>query len=268
MTATYANAPLVEIVAELRWQSRSALAMPASSGGTFQFRRSPSAENAAEEFFMNFAAAVFQNGFQRSERVLPVGLPIPLHQVALRFKKEDAKEVLQVGPGIFTANAVPPYKSWDQFAPSVRSGIECLLRARPDAEKDAPFDAVTLRYINAFNESHTGGMPLRQFLRSVLGFNVSIPSVLMARATESMPNLGLGIQLQLENDLMMTLQVGGGVVKNQESLMYDVTVAARTPGTPDVESLMRILTNARSVIHETFEALVAPIVDNLEPEQN
>jgi hypothetical protein len=52
--------------------------------------------------------------------------------------------------GVFSANAIPPYRSWSVFSPEVEAGIDILLAVRDDAEKQAMFNPVTLRYIDAF----------------------------------------------------------------------------------------------------------------------
>jgi len=86
-----------------------------------------------EEFFMRFGGAAHQLGFAEVERLTPPNFPLIGFQPVFRFRppSDKGRKVLyQVGAGMFSANAVPPYKSWDDFGPVVRSGVRALIGAR------------------------------------------------------------------------------------------------------------------------------------------
>jgi len=143
MSVTYKNAPLVELVAELRW-GPSAAALPANDqdqSRTVPFQFSSPKD---EELYMQFAALISAEGYGRFERVAPPGIPSLPGQVACRFRPSDPEKqapLFQLGIGLFTANALPPYQSWSTFSPVVKLGLERVFEAHQRAA-DRPFSDV------------------------------------------------------------------------------------------------------------------------------
>ncbi|RYH28896.1 MAG: TIGR04255 family protein, partial [Alcaligenaceae bacterium] len=176
MSLTFDVAPLVEIIAEVRWSDPTAFMVPGPLMGLSQ----PS--NATDEFFMRFGGRAYGSGFQRAERLVPPGFPVPIGQVVYRYRPpedfhdEMARSALwQVGPGVFTANAVPPYRSWVEFSPLVRAGLEVLFETRPADVRNSPVSSVSLRYVDAFNHDLIGDSTFEKFLAEKLGFQVLLP---------------------------------------------------------------------------------------------
>lgn len=125
MSATFENAPLVEIIAEIRWNPQMVPLQTVSGHGPAAAPVMALNTNAFDEFFMRFGGEVYQKGFEQSERLVPSGFPMMLFQPVYRYRKSasaDASVLYQVGPGLFSANAIPPYKSWDTFSPTVERG--------------------------------------------------------------------------------------------------------------------------------------------------
>lgn len=143
MIETFAKAPLVEIVAELRWQpSGQPLQLTQAGGGAGISPAVFIGDTTLEEFFLGFASHVNQLGFPRAERLVPSGVPLMPFRPVWRFRRSDnesAGVLYHIGPGLFSANAIPPYRSWRDFSPVVKSGVEALLKTRVESEKDAPF---------------------------------------------------------------------------------------------------------------------------------
>src|SRR5258708_31073490 len=178
MSITFARAPLVEIIAELRWvppqttipsqQQPLAFQIP-FLGGTKQ-----------DEFFMRLGAELHQYEFQVVERLVPPGFLTLLYQPIYRYKKatEESSVLYQAGAGLFSAHGVPPYRSWDKFVPFVERGIGAMIATRDSAEKDVHFASVSLRYIDAFTKELTQGRKGAAFMAEVLGLSISLPIAL------------------------------------------------------------------------------------------
>src|ERR1700721_188505 len=176
MTTIYKKAPLVELIAELRWLPVGAAPQ---QPGTVQFVFANDAK--VEEFFMRLGGELYQSGFRRSERLVPSGFPIVFGQPAIRFRSDEAvkKSVLyQAGSSIFSVHAIPPYRSWDNFLPAVKNGVEALLKTRGDGQEQAPFTQLSLRYLDFFGEELMGGRSLDKFISEVMGFNLTLPEAL------------------------------------------------------------------------------------------
>lgn len=73
MALTFKIAPLVEIIAELRWAQQSVPVQPGAMAAP-----PGSMLNAArlDEFFMRFGGECYKAGFQRAGRIVPPGFPV------------------------------------------------------------------------------------------------------------------------------------------------------------------------------------------------
>src|SRR5262245_7349847 len=117
---SFKKAPVVELVAELRWAPSGDDALPAGNV-TLAFG------NQAEEFFQRFGNSVAKLNFTQTEKLIPAGLPPPWHHVAWRSRNpNDVNKLLQVGAGIFSANALQPYRRWREFEPTIELGVKAL----------------------------------------------------------------------------------------------------------------------------------------------
>ncbi len=173
----FANPPLVELIAELRW---SVAAAPMPLQGNLGLAQLPPG-NASDEFFMRFGAKVAPDGFDSFERIVPSGFPrVSLSaglSVSLWCAGHGALALYQLGSGLFTANITPPYDNWEMFKPVVAQGIEALLKSRSKAESNTPFSVCSLRYIDAFRADLTSGRTTAEFAREVLGFTIEPPPI-------------------------------------------------------------------------------------------
>jgi uncharacterized protein (TIGR04255 family) len=262
MTVTFRNAPLIEMIAELRWGEAPAIqqnlpfVMP-SMGPDF------------EQFFMRFGGEVYQHGFQRTERLVPAGFPVFPYQPVFRYRRDASGEtalLFQVGSGVFTANATPPYRSWKTVQSSVRIGVESMLKVRRPAEINRPFNVLSLRYINAFGPELTGGRDIATFARDVLGFDLKIPDAIIHRV---LPGSLISSQIQFNTPLAdgtsLSFLLGEGAINGEGKILLDMTVTDTRPTEPDSNLVMSKFTDARSFIHQIFIDLTKPIANLLEP---
>jgi len=267
MPLTFKNAPLTELIAELRWNQDGVPPPPAPGPGMQQIAFGMYDSAAAEEFFMRFGAQIHGHGFSSAERIVPPGFPTAPFQVIYRYKKAAAsKEILQVGPGVFSANALKPYQSWHVFRPAVAIGIDALLEARAEGDKATAFSAVSLRYINAFGPELSAGRDSATFMRDVLGIKTEIPPAVMAYAGDgAVPDPTLNMSLALKDGQKFRMMVGDGVVAGTHSLILDMTVSTFEPTAPTREAALTILDSARNKLHEIFLHLTKGIEDLMEP---
>jgi uncharacterized protein (TIGR04255 family) len=259
---TFKNAPLVEMIAELRWGE---VPQPVQQGGSIVVQ-SIGAE--ADQFFMRLAGEVYQHGFQRVERLVPPGFPVFPFQPVFRYRKDTADDnsvLFQAGHGLFSVNAVPPYRSWRAVAPIVRKGITALLNARAPNDKDRPFTIVNLRYINAFGPRLTNNQSIDKFTKDVFGFSVELPRAVSRHIKQgSKPKPQIQLSFPLSSGASMLFSIGEGAIKNEPAFIMDMTISCDQP-VADVEAVMTALTNARNVIHSIFVDLTKPIESLLEP---
>ena len=249
MTVTFGNAPLVEIIAELRWNPQPPPSQMAGGVAGPMVVMAVNA-NSLDEFFMRFGGEVYQQGFQRAERVVPTGFPFMLFQPVYRYRKstdQDSSVLYQAGAGMFSANAIPPYQSWDAFSPTVEAGIDALLKTRSDAERSIPFSSISLRYIDAFRAALTQGRDIGMFVKDVLGIKLELPEGIskhVAPGQSAKPSLQLAIPLT--NGMTMNIGLGEGMVNNELAIIMDTTVGTLSDTAPDKTSAMAALNAARA----------------------
>lgn len=260
MSATIQNAPLVELIAEVRWRSTLDFTYPFPGAGESGPAYVVDSKE-LEEFYTRFAAKANDVGFVQGERLIPEGAPAFLNQPGYRFKKTaDGACLYQIGPGVFSTNAVPPYQSWDEFAPVLQSGIEALLAARSESEAESPFAAVSLRYIDLFGEELLDGKSSGEFVRDVLGLRLAIPATL----TEHCPSERdikpfLQLHIPLKDALIMSLGVGEGVAANRSGVIMDTSITTTVETAASIDAIMQSLNNAHLILDTSFRKLIEPI---------
>lgn len=260
LSASRQNSPLVELVAEMRWLPPSPPAAPQQFGAGVTFLASGPSK--VDEFFMQFGAKASNLGYTEVERLGMSGFPLVMHQPVFRFKKPSESEdgsLFQVGPGLFTANAVPPYESWERFGPLVEEGVIAMLATRPREERDAQFLGASLRYIDAFTSHHTGGRDVMTFLKEVFQIEIAIPKAVTRHLREGSGVLPmLQLQVPMSNGLQMNMAIGEGTTQLGPAIMMDTSVSTGVL-TPTKEAVMTALNLAHDAIRESFEALIQPI---------
>jgi uncharacterized protein (TIGR04255 family) len=269
MSITFAKAPLVEIIAELRWGRLPPLSVQRNQTITMPLQMAGLDANKLEEFFMRFGGELYQQGFNRAERLVPAGFPLLPFQPVYRYRKSveaDASVLFQAGSGLFSANAIPPYRSWETFAPVVQAGVGALLKTREETEKALPFTSVSLRYIDAFNPELTEGRDIGAFIKDILGITVALPEALtkhIQTGKSVKPNLQFAAPLS--NGMLMHTNIGEGLVHNQAAIIMDTTIATTAEVSPDKDAIMTALNSARAVIHEIFFDITKPIEQLMQP---
>lgn len=262
---TLKDAPLIEIVAELRWLPKSGSQLaPGLVLGTAD----------SDPFLLNFARREeVVEKFTLAEKVVPPNFPSLWGHIVWRFKDpKQAGVLLQAGAGIFSANALQPYKSWSDFRPIVELGVKALLASRVGDEKAQPFSGVTLRYINGFTAKHMGKRSSSAFLREVLGFKLSPPKALAdlgADDPKTQVNINLLIPVANKTKTMSVAVADGAVDEGSGSvaaLVLDWSVSETASIEPTLDKVMSSLDASRAVIHDAFFELIEPIKDELKPE--
>jgi uncharacterized protein (TIGR04255 family) len=265
-------APIVELIAELRWQHGTVGAdvgqAPALPG---MILSAPHVSAGLEEFFMRFGAAAAQFNHRNIERLVPPGFPLILHQPVYRFRPDQGQgpvsSIYQCGPGLFTANAVPPYESWKTFEPIVRDGVNALLGARPASESELPFSGITLRYIDVFDQTFIQGRDLPAFLSEVMGLSIGLPAALsehIAPGAAYKPVLQLNIPMADQSVLGMVF--GEGAAGGRHGFVMETSLSTAQHLPPSADAVMKAFNSFRDVIHKAFVGLTKPLRELMPPE--
>lgn len=241
----YENAPLVEVIAELRWNIQRLESLP----------------NAAIDphfaaFDAEISAKLSSDGFGTIETLVPPNVPIELvaNRVLKRFRPEAGKwPVFQIGPGIFAVNVVPPYGGWARFRPTLEKGLQYLFDSYPFADKSLHLRQFELKYIDAFTE-RLGFHDMRSFLRDYSNFNITLPQGIWDAGSETEPVLMQGeVSLPLKSLLNSRgiVRVGSGQTNNQDAALLELAV--RRSGSLDRSEIMKWMDDAHSVLRAWFQ---------------
>ncbi len=167
----YRRPPLIEVTIDVRWVVGPSPTQVAPSA-------SPSliVGSAQDDVFERLQAGLAKHGFPRSERLVPIGLPLPAYQVFYRWKREEPfSTVVSAGPGLLAVSARPPYEGWSHFAAAARWLPDVLFDSLPEEDRQRSLSRMSVIYLNAFDEVLRQGRTPADFTRDVLGFNVVLP---------------------------------------------------------------------------------------------
>lgn len=261
MDITFVKAPLVELIAELRWIPRGSTSVQPSE----QQPLLPTiflGGNKQEEFYARAGTALHKRGFDRSERLIPLGTPFVLHQPVYRLRSErdeNRSVIYQIGYGVFSVHGVPPYHSWAKFLPFVKAGLQVLIESRPEEDVKHPFSQITLRYIDFFGQELMRGRDIPAFLSQVFGFSASLPTALANVATApEVKSLFTKIVVPIKiGDL--TVSFGDGQFNNQPGILLDTTATSSAETAPEVDAILTVFDSAHAVTHHMFLEMTKPI---------
>lgn len=263
MSITFKNAPLVELVAELQWEPVLSTAKDAG-GSEVQVPLSLLDPSEFEHFFQRFGGAIYQHGFRQMERLIPHGAPIPHNRVACRYRHDEQKDSLltQVGPSIFSVNALPPYKTWAEFRPWIERAVSALFEAQAGIGKLKG----SVRYINVFKEPFLKGRNASEFFEADLGFLLNLPDPLVKRKSSGQAiRTAISTTIPLDG-MQMTVKLSEAQTGGEQSAIMDTLVSISDEIEPDVAKVLAAFDAARSLIHETFLELTHGLTDSLKPE--
>ena len=263
MGVTFENAPLIELIVEVRWGA--GLKFPLFGPQQVSMRVAAGVYGETEELFRRFASLIAPEGFSLIERLVPPGFPTLPVQPVYRYQKasqETGKVLYQLGTGTFSVHALPPYKAWDDFEPTVRKGIKALLEARGDSEHQQSYGGTIVRYINAFSGDLRQSRSVASFVRDVLGIQITLPKSvekIVLPDGEIKPQLNLLIPVH--SGYQLALNIGEGLVNGQLAILMDIIAASGGETSPAEHSLMAKLKALHDVVHDIFMEMTIPLHD-------
>jgi uncharacterized protein (TIGR04255 family) len=166
----YKKAPLVEVIAEIHWALKKLDTGPDTRIDPFY-----------DLFREQFLESAKESGFGHQQELIPQMVPIELvaDQPHIRIRqKAESWPLIQIGPGILTANIVPPYQGWQAFEPFLAESVARLFDAYPVAKKTLRIERLHLRYVDGFDESF-GLDSYTDFASEKLGIAGTLPTALL-----------------------------------------------------------------------------------------
>ena len=249
------NAPLAEVVFELRWQ------LQGGQGQPDVFKSDPAYPLTAPLFSSTMSRAGF--GFRR-EMSVDKSAPLLGHSIQYRFQKSEAEPfpLIQIGPGIFACNQSTDYE-WSSFKKLANVSVSALFRSYPAQLPMVP-TLFELRYVDAFNKDLIGHNDLTEFI------NRNTPGKIILPFLESKSFSGeVAGMLRIDKkfrgiaDEVFSLQVGTGEKERKPSIVAISKVVRRARPTDlkgntqsKVTMIMKWLEQSHKVTSNFFKEFV------------
>ncbi|MER9912238.1 TIGR04255 family protein [Mesorhizobium sp. M0050] len=246
----YEHAPLTEVIAEIHWALTPLQMAPGAAIDPFY----PILED-------RLTAQLAQSGFVHIEARVPDEIPREMlpHAVVRLFRTAPGTwPAYQIGPGVFTANVVPPYGGWSKFRPFLRQGMDYLLNAYPDKAHLKP-ERIVLRYVNAFGPEHGLTTP-GSFISEYVGLSVGWPDAVREVADASneisfMGDLRIPIASLPGASAFLSWKEGtrpGG----DKVVLLNLSVNSPMASNVDIEIWSKTFDSAHEVISKVFEGII------------
>ncbi len=188
----YTDAPLVELIAEVFWQTIALEVVPNAAVDPAFAGLSPRVQSEASE-----------RGLATVESTVPFGVAIELlaGKPTVRFRRSpDQWPLMQLGPGVLVCNAVPPYQGWSTFRAFVADCVQILEKCWPLPDP-ASVVRLRLRYLNAFTEKH-GYSSDADFLGNSLRAGSGVDSQVVSRFSTKHGDVHISTQTTFPVDAM------------------------------------------------------------------
>lgn len=186
----YENPPLVEVIAELHWQLR-----PVSSAPDAKI------DPLFDIFQEAFLEAVKKDGLVEIERLVPSEIPVEFvpSQPHLRLRsKPGTWPLVQIGPGVLTANIVPPYDGWAEFSTFLQRMVDVLFETYPLPQKALRINRLHLRYIDGFSKGH-GFTDFFSFTQEMLGLAPTLNTDFIRETVQSEDSISFTLENRFSN---------------------------------------------------------------------
>ena len=257
MPVIFENAPLVEMLVELQWTPSAFVAAGTNQALTGQGKLGILNFAASETFFQKLLMKADTIGFSSSERLVPQGFPIIPNQIVYRMRAEGGARLLQIGVGVISANAVPPYHSWAQFEPTLHRSFSAAFEVLRSFGEFTSLNAVKLRYIDAFTSAQIGDLDPSAFMQDVLKLRPNIPEIIAKHLDrDKIVRPQMQIMFPLQDELTLSIVAGEGLSQGQRALILNSTVSS---GRTAVDEVFSKPERHHQIIHEVFVELVRPV---------
>lgn len=258
---TFRNAPLVEIIAEVRWSISAVKSIP--NGGIDPFY---------ESLRSALGESLGQEGFRTVIDTVPSDVPREFlaGQVTTQYRlAANQWPLYQLGPGIFTANITQGYTGWESFRGHLERGIEHLLRAHP-APKVFLIQSLKLIAIDAYTNKH-GYSSYSDFSRKLLPLGGVLKQGFIeefATNSESMTVRSESVfPLRAMSGSFARISIADGRKDDGPALLVHTTVEVNREFRPEALELQKWFDEAHAQHREMFRRLLsADLYAILEPE--
>jgi uncharacterized protein (TIGR04255 family) len=249
--AILSQAPLIEVIFELRWGKASI----DPQGKSIQFQN---VKGELERVQPCFAKTAADRGFGVTESVNQ-GIQVP-YVVTHRYRRApNTWPCYQIGIGIFTVNQVNDGYDWITFKKDILSGLEILDTCLPGSLSEVPRIGVELRYQDGFTlgENET---PI-DFLRSKMALDFQVPAPFLASQkinnNAQIDKISFHVPT-IEPEGIFINEIGFAHINGYPGFVMSSVVRSAEGNSPDftLKKLDHWLNEAHAIQRHAFETLI------------
>jgi uncharacterized protein (TIGR04255 family) len=252
------NAPLAEVVFEMRWElyGEDNLPPPLKVDPGFP---------AVVDRFTDGARAL---GFLTYKDMQPISQTMGWGVFRRHYLKDDQPfPILQIGPGVFAVNQSSEYE-WNLFCDLVLKSFHLLMQSYPRLKSYAFTPAhIELRYVDSFDQELVGTVDFFKFAASASTLDVKLPDFLKIEPfsfDDVKARLQMDCKLPNKNSSMFHIDMGSGRNDKIDIIRMETKVSSSSVDIPKIRlgrssSLERIeewLTDAHRLTSEFFKSFI------------
>lgn len=259
----YKNAPLVEVIAEIKWRLIPISTVP--NGGVDQH---------FEALESKLLPHLIELGYNNVQRLTPPEIPLEMLAHTAIYRCRTAKDkwpLIQFGPGVVSANVVPPYEGWDSFWPVVQQAIGSVFSESIHGSNKPKIESIVIRYIDAFTSKHGADSP-QQFMADHLSLAVGIPKHVIDSLGTGVVGSDVGVHQSFEvskpEGATCLVRCNSGAVNQTPSVILDTQIRSQPGASWSSESdVAEWVREAKGSLKEIFEAMISDdLREKMEPE--
>ena len=250
----YENAPLIEVIAEIHWNLKPLTVVPTAKLDPY-----------FDVFRDAFVQSVEQLSLTNIEDIIPSDVPLEVlpHQPRLRLRKApETWPLAQIGPGVLTANIVPPYQGWQEFRTFIGEVVALLFSSYPLAERTLKVEKLHLRYIDGFGDAF-GIEKYVDFVEEMLGVVSPVPKHFVEGAEIVVPTAKFLFEYRFANinpaGSMGLVRMAPGRLHEEEALIMETHCESRfSEGEPTQGYIESWFDQAHNQVRQQFDLLATP----------
>ena len=214
------NAPLTEVIFELRWKLKEDPAVPSV------FWNDPGYSILTDIF----SAAAEKYGLSHVKKINPE-TQLTGHSVGLRYYRsaDQAFPIWQIGPGIFAANESAAYE-WKSYKKFALDGVRALLRSYPKFKAlPLSFIQVELRYRDSFDSRYVAHKDILKFINEETSLRIQLPEFLIKKPLENLSNSHLMFEFPISElqDTFFFVRLANAKVNDRDSILLESKVITK-----------------------------------------
>ena len=215
------NAPLVEVVFELKW----------NLVGRDSSQKITNYDPGFGVLLERFSEKIKELDFKERNYMSPGDVMYAGQSIAYRFfeSKDKLLPILQIGPGIFASNESAAYE-WKDFKTRTLKAMNLVFQSYPKLNNFSILpEYLELRYLDTFNSSSPKAKSLVDFLNQNTNLNISLPDFLSSKnlARKMKANLSFSFEVDEMKDTQFSVQISDVKIGEEDCILLTSKIISK-----------------------------------------